>query len=552
MAQKLFSFLLVYAILNCKPIYDSKIIKNSFREDIQFILVPKKFNILESDWVFGRTDSHFDKKELIKYLKNYGRTIDDLKKIPNINYREVDEEVILNIAKTSHSTGYDYDANIPISFYGKEWFKEGEYSDKIEQQNIVPTLTKILKHRLPNGVTASSVNKILKETTIKPEIIVTVVIDQGGQQAYNAHPNSFPNIAKLRKESAYFPNARVGHLDAHTAVGHMAIGTGSYPSASSVIGNTFFKLEKGKITGAEIYAVDETKVNTEELAVETLADVLDSENADKSEVISQCYALRASIGMAGHGAFKQKKVSYQGDRDFVYWLNKKDGTWITDQRYYSLPYASYSYNSYRTFKESYPNGWLSHNASTEEELKKFWSVIMATPAQTKMEGELFRKAIQNHIIDAGKKLDGNTDLAYVTFKALDASGHSFGFESIESTETLKEIDNQVGLLLEMLTKEYGDKFIFILTADHGCAPLPEITGGKRLDLKSVFTKVNELIPKDTDESLIKFMTVGQIGLNLETMKKYSLKESDIRKKILEIEVDGENFFQDVLRSKDYQ
>ncbi|MCX7633386.1 MAG: alkaline phosphatase family protein, partial [Turneriella sp.] len=98
----------------------------------------------------------------------------------------------------------------------------------------------------------------VKNLPEKPEIIVVAVIDQGGRNLLETHRSAAPRIHALMQKSANYTNAEVGHLDAHTAVGHMAIGTGAFPEKSAVIGNTFFRVERagGKevLHKYEIYA----------------------------------------------------------------------------------------------------------------------------------------------------------------------------------------------------------------------------------------------------------------------------------------------------------
>jgi hypothetical protein len=546
------SLLVLFLTFGCKAPEDLSSFRHSLREDIDLFLIPEKFNVLESTWVNLQNKGTYLKADLVRHLKSYGRTLEDLQKDPELEYSEKDEIVTMKIRKTSHSTHYPYDTNIPIIFHGEKWFKTEENSDVINQQHIVPTLAKIMKVRNPNGVEASPITKILKNpnSTEKPDIIVTIVVDQGGQQYYKAHPDVPRHIELIKKKSTYFPNARVGHVDSHTAVGHAAIGTGAYPIKTSVVGNTFFRLENGKITKSEIYATTESEVNTEELKTETLADVLDFENGNLSEVISQCYALRASIGMAGHGSLQIKNGTYNGDKDFVYWLAHKDGEWITDTRYYSLPPSTSDFNVYDNYIREYPNGWKEYGKPNRDSLPSMWNEIMATPAQVRMEGETFRKSLQSRIFDTGKYKDGHTDLAYLTLKGTDAAGHGFGWESLEAKEVFAETDRQIGLIYEMLKKNYGDNFILIITADHGCAPLPEISGGLRLTIDEVFQEINSLLPSGSSGSLIQFMTVGQISLNHELMKETKITEEAIREKLLSISVKGRPFFKDVLFKKD--
>lgn len=537
---------------HCKDSKDLNSFRNSLRDDIDLFLIPEKFNVVETDLQGSNPQkATYLKSDLVRQLKSYGRTIQNLESNPELEYSEKDDVVTMKVRKTWHSTSYPYDSNIPIIFYGTKWFKTEESSMVIHQQHIVPTLAKIMKVRNPNGVETNPILKILKNpnSSEKPDIIVTIVVDQGGQQYYRAHPETPKHIEAIRKESAYFPNARVGHVDTQTSVGHAAIGTGAYPKLNGIIGNTFFRMVDGKVTRSEVYATGESEVLTEELRTETFADVLDFENGNLSEIISQCYALRASIGMAGHGSYQVKNSSYNGDKDFVYWLSYKEGKWITDSRYYSLPAVSSEFNVFENYIHEYPGGWRNLGKPVKEELGKNWGDLMATPAEVRMEGEMFRKAIQSEIIDTNKHHDGHTDLAFVTFKGTDAAGHGFGWESLEAKEAFAETDRQIGLIFEMLKKYYGDNFILVITADHGCAPLPEISGGSRLTVPVIFREVNSLL-NGKPGSLINFMTEGQISLNQELMKENSITEKDIRAKLLSIKVNDKPFFKDVLYKKD--
>lgn len=523
-------------------------IERSITDDIDLFLIPEKYNILESGWLAHRTKSTFNKKDLIRFLSEHGRYLADLQSNPELEYAEKDGIVTLKVGKTSHSTDYSYDKEIPIVFYGDKWFKKGIYQDKISQQKIVPTLAKIMDVPQPNGVIEPALSQTLKDTKELPEIIVTVVIDQGGQQLYSAHPNASPNIRALKEKSAYFPNAEVGHLDAHTAVGHAAIGTGAYPKENGVIGNTFFTLENEQLRKSEIYSHDEKNVKISELKTETLADVADLHFKNQLEVISQAYALRASIGMGGHGYGKLSG----SDKDYIYWLDAHDCKWKTDERYYLVPDFAKDFSPCENFIRNYPNGWKEIHNFKPEDSGKVWGYLMATPKEAELEGELFRRMIEEKIIRKGKANDKLPDLAYMTIKATDAAGHYFGWESLEAEGTFTEADKQVGLIFEFLKQNFGDKFVMVLTADHGCAPLPEISGGERLLIEDFYKEVNSLLASKnaSGDSLIRKMTVGQISLDRGVMRKYGIQENEIISKIMNIQKNGKNFFKRVIRKNE--
>lgn len=531
--------------------------KRSERADIDLFLIPQKYALLESSWIKKTSPASFDKAQLASALARYGRSLEDLKRNPKVEYKEEGNIVHLKVGPISHSTAYDYDTAIPLLFSGK-WFEPGQYSDTVYQQHIAPTLAKAIGVTAPSGVEVQAL-PVKVATGEKPEIVVVAVIDQGGMNLLETHKAAAPRIFALMQKSANYTNAHVGHLDSHTAVGHMAIGTGAFPGKSSVIGNTFFSMErkngKSHLLKSEIYAgKDETKVNPAELKAESLADVLNITNKGKSVVISQSYALRASIGMGGHGAqlAPAEFASQVRANNFIYWLDPSQSRWITDTRYYSLPAVAKAADVLLNFIKYYPQGYNSYVIRDRKEARSNWGVMMATPAETQLEGEQMRAIVQEEILNKKKALDGMTDLVYISFKSADAVGHQFGYYSLEARETLKTIDEQIGKLEDFLVKNYGDKFVLVLTADHGCAPLTEISGGQRLTIEEVIDDIDTLLPSDVrqNHSLIKFMTVGQISLNHDLMKAHSITEEQVRNRLLAIQADGQPFFRRVLNRQD--
>lgn len=551
-------FMVATALIACgKPQEWTERYKRSVRSDIDLYLIPEKYALLESSWLKKTAIARFDKKQLAEALAQYGRSLDDLKKNLAYEYKEEGDIVKLRVGRISHSTAYDYDVDIPLLFYGK-WFDKGQFSDVAFQQHIAPTLAKAMGIPTPSGAEVAPL-KVRTDIQGKPDIVVVIVIDQGGTNLLTTHRSAAPRIHALMQKSANYNKAQVGHLDAHTAVGHMAIGSGAFPKKSSVIGNTFFSMQrknnKETLLKAEIYASkDESKVSPEELKAETLADVLNAVNKGRSVVISQSYALRAAIGMAGHGAqLAPADIAYAvRGANYVYWLDATKSRWITDTRYYSLPALAVASQPLLQFLKYYPKGYQGYEIRDTKSALENWGVLMATPAETQLEGELLRAVIEQEIFRKNKKTDGATDLVYVSFKSADAVGHQFGFHSLEARETLVEIDNQIGKIEDFLAQHYGENFILVLTADHGCAPLSEITGGARLTVEEIIAEVDKLLPADVaaNDSLITFMTVGQIALNKKLMAAHNISLEQVRARLLSIKPDGRKFFKDVLTRQD--
>jgi len=533
--------------------------KRSARADIDLYLVPERNGVLESSWLKKTAKSRFNKQELERALRENGRTLADVQKNPAYEYKEENGEVTMRVGRISHSTAYDYDVDIPLVFHGK-WFVPVQKTVVAYQQHIAPTIARILGVRNPNGATLAPL-PILSEEKSKPEIVVVVVIDQGGRELLRVHKPVAPRIHALMESSANMTDAQVGHLDAHTAVGHMAIGTGAFPVKSTVIGNTFFRLEKanGKqiLRKDEIYSVkNETQVSTEELRSETLADVVNEVNGGKSVIISQSYALRAAIGMAGHGSAPLTtsggNAALVAANNYVYWLDATQSRWVTDKRYYTMPRAVPGADVFSAYTKNYPGGFEGYSIRDPRSATENWGVMMSTPVETRLEGDLFRAVLTEEIIAKKKHNDGVTDLVYVSFKSADAVGHHFGYHSLEAKSTLAAIDNEIGALQDFLIKHYGDRYVLVLTADHGCAALSEITGGSRLTVEEVIAAVDSMLPADVaaTESLIRFMTVGQVALNRELMGKHSITLEAIRDKIRQVKAGDRQFFKAVLTRKD--
>ena len=55
-----------------------------------------------------------------------------------------------------HGSPWSYDANIPLLFFGPSFIHRGTYADAAAQQDIVPTLAKLLQLHLPPTVTERS------------------------------------------------------------------------------------------------------------------------------------------------------------------------------------------------------------------------------------------------------------------------------------------------------------------------------------------------------------------------------------------------------------
>lgn len=540
-------------------------IRNSLLPEIDLILIPNKYNYLDESWILERKKTHFTKVKISKELQRYNRNWNDFQKDYKEFIKEENGKITLDGYGISHSTHFDYDRNIPIVFYGPKYFNKSLYMKTIYQQHITPTIATLIDSPIPQGAVEKPLVEIFRKNNNeiqKPELILFIVLDQGGTELYNSHKESYPNIKRLFVNGAYYPNANVGHIDAHTAVGHVSIGTGGYPRQHHIIGNDqIYPLENGKTKKVPVYENTKNSINPNQMEVETLADIWDLYRNNKPVIISQCYAVRASIGMAGHGKDYNNKlnkipnlnnISEESDKDFVYWLSKKDLNWVTSTNQYSLPEVikGFKIQNYFVNNEKY-DYWKNNSIDFINPEKDFYKIV-GSPYQSKMESEMLQLVIQTEIINKNLHKDQETDLVYITFKAIDAVGHTHGWESEQSRLVFEETDNQVGELIKFLEKNYGDNFAIVLTADHGAGPRMEFTGGQFLSYSDLIEEIQFLLPSHVrkKEYLVNYYTTGQISLNKKVMEKYKISTFQIQKAIESIKVNNKEFFYKVLRSSD--
>lgn len=521
----------------------------SMQPDTDLILAPYPFNIFDREARDAITLSHYSKEEIKNILEDHDLSWEELKIQWQLDAEE--ENFSKEVNYTSHYTQYFYDTEIPIWIYGPKWIRNGQYSDEINQQHIPSIYGKILNFKFKNTIDVSYLDKIFQNQKEKPEIIVTIVVDQGGRQLYKAHKGSYPFLEDLKNNSAYFKKAKVGHLESHTAVGHMAIGTGAFPKDSKIFSNEIYSYADGKVLHRPVYQGVDKDWDLSELEVPSFSDEWDLFKNNEPVIVSQCYAARAAVGMAGHGKLFNPSIKGKNpltsDSDFVYWQDIKNLSWSSYSDAFTTPRSVQKYNLYQFYLENKKQITTHFNAKDPVELMAKIHHFQGSEFQVKMDGGLFRDTLTETILTTKKDKDGITDLAYVTLKATDAVGHLYGWESKEAEQVLKATDREIQTIFEFLKTNFGDRFLLVVTADHGAAPMPEISNALFLSHEGFFSKINELLPEAerNKRSLVKWVAHSQLSLDRELMKTYGVTEDAIIEKILSIQVNERKFFRKV-------
>ena len=114
-------------------------------------------------------------------------------------------------------------------------------------------------------------------------------------------------------------------------------------------------------------------------------------------------------------------------------------------------------------------------------VRSYASALLWTPLADRQLTDLAMDFLSDEALALGR--DDVPDLLEVSYSASDYVSHYYGPESVEELEILRELDLQLGRLLDDLTARFGKGGVIVaLSSDHGFLPLPEAT--KRRDPKA--------------------------------------------------------------------
>lgn len=379
---------------------------------------------------------------------------------------------------TSHPNPWSYLTRVPLIFYGSGYAPAGVSVDdpSADIGDLAPTYAELLgmDDFAPAGKPLAEIIDGAK--TKPPKVIFTVVIDGGGWNALQQHPDQHPAIDALREQGTTYTNATIGSAPSITGALHATIGTGDYPIDHGIPGN--------QMRGPDGSNMDAWQQNADPTFLEspTLSDVWDVDNDNRPLVGTVSYE-GWHLGMIGHGAQFEG-----GDKDIaVLWEAEDANEWWVNEDFYTLP--SYLQTTDLERLESYEKqlderdgledqSWFGH---TLEELQEDL-VRPGTPAFVRFTGDAVIKVLEH---EAWGK-DALTDLMWVEMKQPDYAGHAWNVTSPEEGDVIAETDRQIARYKKWLDDNVGrGNYLLAITADHGQQPLADLNGGWRINNKEI-------------------------------------------------------------------
>ncbi len=298
----------------------------------------------------------------------------------------------------------------------------------------------------------------------QPRLVVAIVVDQFRYdylRRFNSEYNS--GLRRLLDQGAVFTNARYEHFPTVTAVGHSTFMSGATPAMSGIINNEWWDRTIGKrVTSV---SDDTTKLLGEpagksaagsspnRLIQSTLGDELKLAGR-AAKVIGVSIKDRSAILPSGHMA------------DGAFWFDPENLTFVSSTYYFpELPKWVRALNDSKPAEKYLGKVWMGHKIEKGSDLD-------ASPYGNELIQTLALKALAAE--DLGKH-PGMTDLLTVSYSANDYVGHSYGPDSLEVRDMAARVDKLIGALMQAAEAQAGaGSVLFVMTADHGVAPVPEV------------------------------------------------------------------------------
>ena len=315
-----------------------------------------------------------------------------------------------------------------------------------------------------------------------PKLLVVISVDQLSADLWDEYrPHFTGGLARLGSGAA-FRNGYQSHAATETCPGHSTILTGSHPSRTGIIANTWTDQAAAR-TDKSIYCAEDEHVagsssskytvSPLHLMVPTLGELVKA-RWPASRNVAVAGKDRAAVMMTGH---------------------------LADQRWY------WSGKSYVTDAGGavVPNVVPKVNAAVTAAIAQAREPLVPTPyCQAKARvipiegggkpvgaGQLGRAAGDASAFRASPEFDGATlalsaglvdemklgrgatpDVLAISLSATDYVGHTYGTEGEEMCLQLLELDREIGDFLAMLDSR-GIDYTVALTADHGGKDVPE-------------------------------------------------------------------------------
>ncbi|MGH9390550.1 MAG: alkaline phosphatase family protein, partial [Vicinamibacteria bacterium] len=225
-----------------------------------------------------------------------------------------------DVYRFMHGSPWEYDIEIPLLFYGEPFVRKGEYPGPAHQQDVAPTLAAILGLPAPTTMTGRVLTEALSGGSERPRVIFLAVLDGIGTDTWERLSPKLPTLSQLRRDGAWFPEARINYLPTVTSAGHSTVATGTDPRFHGIHANATFDRRTGK--------EDEPfpGMSPKNYMSLSLADHWNLATSGRAVLIAQGTTPRAAVALAGLGA-----CAINGRPIVMAMFDERKAGWVTNK-----------------------------------------------------------------------------------------------------------------------------------------------------------------------------------------------------------------------------
>jgi predicted AlkP superfamily pyrophosphatase or phosphodiesterase len=352
----------------------------------------------------------------------------------------------------------------------------------------------------------------------KPKLVVLVVFDQMRGDYLTKWEKLYDKdgFGRLLRDGAWFQNCHYPYAFTLTAPGHASIATGCPPSKHGIIANDWYdratRVEVGAVKTDRYRTVPQLGAKEKDdgpapvrLKQSTVGDGL--QKMGNGKVVSLSLKDRAAILMAALRATA------------VYWFNTAGGLFVTSTFYRDPPHSWVNeFNKGRFADKFFAKDWTKLRLELDYEKyssaddvasegigfkqgrifphpmtgglekpgKNYYDALTLSPYGNGLLLELAKRAIDAEQL--GQR--DACDLLCLSFSSNDLVGHCWGPDSQEVLDITLRSDLLIKELLAYLDAKVGrDRYVLVMTADHGVSPIPEVAAAQGKDAGRVSPNV---------------------------------------------------------------
>lgn len=426
----------------------------------------------------------------------------------------------------THATPFDYTQNVPVFIYGPRFVAPGVYDRPITLADLAPTTGALLKFPFEARDGRVQTQALLPEADRGlPRLVVTVIWDSAGDDVLERWPDSWPFLASLLPEGAWFTNATVGASPSNTPIGHATVGTGAFPMHHGFV-DEFVRvngrLQKPNENGPAF------------LLEPTLADLYDLAMGNEPKV-GAIATLAAHVMMMSHGlqwGGADRDIAVTREKEFGETAGAESIRWnLTNDMapFYELPVYVNELPPLAEYVDDVDRADGALDGMWRDNDIEQLSNGFDTPARTPFQQTL----VETLIAREGFGADEIPDLLYLNYKAIDTIGHKFSADGIEMSDAVATQDAALERFVAFLDETVGrGEWVMVLAADHGTQRDPEESGAFMIDIGKLESGLSDRFDDADDVPLVQRVRPSEIWLDIDELRENGFTLAQVSQWIL--------------------